>query len=256
MFHSFRRLDIGSSISNEIKGQKSSDDKCDCHCAHEYLLSWVHSLLKSNRKFIILNFQESLFSSDKFIDLVSSLSLQPLNDWVVSWLVHLGLSCQDPQIFVVWAWNHWISVVVWISQLDDPILGSNFENRVEDHFQFGVWGILNVGLSDWFNFLSVPVACVVHSDRLAVYQRVHCFGISAIPLKVVRDDSLFVPLADISVGINFVNSFRRINWELRVLDWGKSNKSCGYNGYSSNTYHGFVSRVHLFWTLSENIPCI
>ena len=39
MFHSFRRLDIGSSISNEIKGQKSSDDKCDCHCAHEYLLS-------------------------------------------------------------------------------------------------------------------------------------------------------------------------------------------------------------------------
>ncbi len=187
---------------------------------------------------------DSLLNSDQFLNWVVVL-LQVSDNGLILVFWHLLLSGQDPKVVVVGAGDN--GIVVVFSESDDPVLSSNVQSWNEFHFQLSICTVLWDGLSAGAHQLSVSGTVVNDLNALSVWvQWVSGNSVWASSLKVVWDNSLFVPWSAILLNVNIWDW----NWLSDVLSqvWlniGVIDSQSNQQGNSgkANQDKGFV--VHL-----------
>ena len=175
----------------------------------------------------------STFWTNYFINFVASLFPKPVYNRVVGLIIHEIVSWQDPEHLVVGSWHNWISVIIGVSQLNDPILSfSIFHKRIEDNLQLWVRFIFNQTFTKWTTPFSIFYARILNLDSLLINQSVKRLRIDTISLKDDRDQSLLVPPTNISFRINIVNSLGRIRINMILNDLRKEFNWVSYKNQS------------------------
>lgn len=141
-----------------------------------------------------------------------TVSLEVLIDGLEEVFRHVGLSVEDPEVFVVGIGHHRVTVV--LIQSHHPVVSRDIQGRHELHLQLGV-GVLCVvgvwvGLADRLTLNSVAVADIVDSDRFISVEGVGGSGLFAVSFEVERNECLLVPCSHVLVEIDVGHSLRRI----------------------------------------------
>lgn len=124
---------------------------------------------------------------------------------------HLWLSIQNPKVVIVWTWNYCIFII--LTQSNNPILSSNIKSFNKFNFKFCICTVFWNGFSCGCNLTTISDAFIENFNTLSIrIKTVSGNSMWATSLKIVRDDSLFIPSAKILCNINIWDR----NWFFQI----------------------------------------